>query len=983
MRKLKSFVFTAAGAAVILAMVESTKVIFFSDAVFAGGAEKIRFLIYALSVSFLGGFVVGLGEFVVIEGGGRLLGLRGGITGFKREVSLQPILRVKAISYLWGIAVGVPLFVLPIYYGSLYAIRSFHVQYIMSFYTALVAVASLVMASVFGILVGRLVGAVLKGTSLATTKPRKTPYFITTALPVAFLAAFIIAIVKCHYSWLTHALDFRALGYVGLFLIIQAVLCFRRKASAATSGKKTLVAYVSILILALLFTLTGLIANTNILFIVNQKSVLQKRLLRCLDKVAGAAVVQEGVDIRPEALRYKPPRKFVADQERLKELVGDTADMNVILITVDALRPDHLGCYGYRRDTSPNIDKFAKESALFEYVFIQAADSPNSLARLFTSRFLVNPLSVSRVKTIAEIMKANGYETAAVYDGAVWDRYRKGYLRGFDHYVMTPFHYDKVFGISTGPEINRLATDFISRNKEKKLFIWIHYLEPHLGYISHPKIKVFGTRNIDVFDGEIAAVDKNFSLLMDELRRLGIYDRTIVVFTADHGEEFMEHGETAHGRQLYNESIRVPLIMKLPAVHDKRIKEKVGEIDVVPTIVQLLNLKTDAKFDGISLIPLIYYDDTSYVTPQYSWVNYRPLDAKMIVDGDWKLIYTTKTNTFELYNIEDDPLEKINLFDSHTDVAQHLAEKLFSWIKFEIRQPIPRELDKAKAAKDAGKEEKRIPELTVKKRLKEPRGMAVGPDGNLYVADFGNRCLRKLSTKGEILETWGGYGENPGEFRDLSDVAIDKKGNIYVADTWNHRIQKFDRNGKFLTQYRADFFAPSGIDVDGEGNIYVADTGKGRVKKLSPDGKIIWKSGRKGTRPGEFKAPVDVAVREDESVLVADSKNGRIQLLDSEGRFKKAIPVDGWPEGVFNLPYIVIDSKNNIYITDPLNNRALKLSPEGRITGVLKPQEDGKDVLNKPMGIALDEKSGFLYLVDTWNHRLRRYALSEFKPTKK
>ena len=113
---------------------------------------------------------------------------------------------------------------------------------------------------------------------------------------------------------------------------------------------------------------------------------------------------------------------------------------------------------------------------------------------------------------------------------------------------------------------------------------------------------------------------------------------------------------------------------------------------------------------------------------------------------------------------------------------------------------------------------------------------------------------------------------------------------------------------------------------------------------------------------------------------MTDSDNKRIQILDSEGAYKGSIPIEGWRKGTFNLPYIDTDGKGNIYVTDPLNNRALKLDPEGNLIGVLKPQKDGKDILKTPAGIALDKRRGIVYIVDTWNHRIRKYGLDEFRP---
>jgi tripartite motif-containing protein 71 len=172
------------------------------------------------------------------------------------------------------------------------------------------------------------------------------------------------------------------------------------------------------------------------------------------------------------------------------------------------------------------------------------------------------------------------------------------------------------------------------------------------------------------------------------------------------------------------------------------------------------------------------------------------------------------------------------------------------------------------------------------------------------------------------------------------------------------------------------------VAVDRQGNIFVADNGHDCVKKLGPDGTLISSFGKRGSAPGEFILPVGLAVTDDGEIYVADSGNKRIQVFDAEGKFKRSIPVDGWTKGVFNLPYIVLDRAGSIYATDPLNNRALKYSSKGTLMGVLKPQRDGKDLFNTPTGLALDEDHELAYIVDTWNHCVRKFPLDEFTPEK-
>jgi DNA-binding beta-propeller fold protein YncE len=400
-----------------------------------------------------------------------------------------------------------------------------------------------------------------------------------------------------------------------------------------------------------------------------------------------------------------------------------------------------------------------------------------------------------------------------------------------------------------------------------------------------------------------------------------------------------------------------------------------------------LDLKTDAHFDGKSLVPLIYFGDTSIISPIYSWVTYRPLDAKMIREGDWKLIYTTASDTYELYNVKEDPGEKVNVLDRNREVAEKLARKLTSWCTHHIKQrgnrspggsKAKRPVKKTQKGKKAGAPAEK--EIASSKKFKEPRDIAVGPDGVLYVADFGNNCIRKVSPDGKILSTIGHKGSGPANFKNPSGLYSAPDGAVFVADTWNQRIQKCSSTGGALAQYSANLFAPSGVALDRDGNIYVADTGNCKVKKLDASGKLVWERGKKGSDARSFHAPIDLVIRNDGTILVTDSRNKRIQVMSSEGKFLRSMPVPGWPDDVFNLPYIDLDAQENIYVTDPANNRVLRLDADGKLTGVLQPQRGINPLFNKPTGIAIDKEKERVFVVDTWHHCIRSFPLQQFLP---
>ncbi|MCX6338784.1 MAG: NHL repeat-containing protein, partial [Candidatus Aureabacteria bacterium] len=143
---------------------------------------------------------------------------------------------------------------------------------------------------------------------------------------------------------------------------------------------------------------------------------------------------------------------------------------------------------------------------------------------------------------------------------------------------------------------------------------------------------------------------------------------------------------------------------------------------------------------------------------------------------------------------------------------------------------------------------------------REPRGIALDGQGNVFVADFRNYRIQKFDPEGFFLLAWGGKGNALGQFNDPCGVAIDRDGLVYVADTFNHRVQIFDQNGKFINHFEGGFFAPHGVAVDGEGRVWVADSGNGMVKVFAGDGKPIKTIGKKGSGRGEFISPVGIAI---------------------------------------------------------------------------------------------------------------------------
>jgi DNA-binding beta-propeller fold protein YncE len=278
--------------------------------------------------------------------------------------------------------------------------------------------------------------------------------------------------------------------------------------------------------------------------------------------------------------------------------------------------------------------------------------------------------------------------------------------------------------------------------------------------------------------------------------------------------------------------------------------------------------------------------------------------------------------------------------------------------------------------------------------LNLPRSLAAAPDGTLYVADSSNHRILHLSTEGDVLHSWGSFGaiqnQSPppgGSFNEPWGIAVGPEGNIFVADTWNHRIQKFSPEGEFLTSWGyfgqretpEAFWGPRDIVIDSSGNLYVTDTGNKRIVVFDSDGVFRAEFGDIGLGPGEFDEPVGLAIDSNDNLYVADTWNQRVQVFqpDANGiaqNYAREWDIDGWyGESLDNKPFLEVSDTGQVYISDPEAARILVFSGEGeflRYWGTFG-MEDGN--FNLPTGLTFDGQ-GNLWVADTGNNRLLRFS---------
>jgi len=368
-------------------------------------------------------------------------------------------------------------------------------------------------------------------------------------------------------------------------------------------------------------------------------------------------------------------------------------DCNLILITIDALRPDHLGCYGYERNTSPNIDRFAKEEGyLFTQAISQATWTCPSIHSLISSTYpsttgvyFWDQILSDLTPTLTQILKKEGF-----YTGFISAHGGLPHRNEFDTF-------EDVLD-AKGDVITKKAALWIEKNQNKQFFLWIHYMDTHDRSIGVPiekqsienmtpeEIKIYSSK----YDEAINYVDNQIACLLEELKEREVYNNTIIIITADHGEEMCEHSICfSHGGYVWDSLIRVPLVFYYPnAPHKgKVILSQVQLIDIAPTVCDILKIKKQKTFEGKSLLPLIEGKDISsdYAFSEHKenqddlstgdWV-YTKISIR---STEWKLVYYMDRQggkEYQLYNLKNDPQELNNLADIEKDQFKLMKAKL-------------------------------------------------------------------------------------------------------------------------------------------------------------------------------------------------------------------------------------------------------------------------------------------------------------------
>ncbi|MEW6363009.1 MAG: sulfatase-like hydrolase/transferase [Acidobacteriota bacterium] len=369
---------------------------------------------------------------------------------------------------------------------------------------------------------------------------------------------------------------------------------------------------------------------------------------------------------------------------------------NLVLVTLDTTRADHLSCYGYSARTTPNLDRLAQTGVLFEHADSVAPLTLPAHTSMLTGLYPYNHGVRNNgdfylppdVPTLATLLKRQGYRTAAFISAFVLDS-RYGLAQGFDVYedrlegkerALQDFDVER-----KGGQTMQLALQWLESNASKPFFLWVHLYDPHESY---DPPQPFREEFTSLYDGEIAYADSLVAELDASLEDRGIRDRTLLVIAGDHGESLGEHEEETHSIFVYGATVRVPVMFSMPGGMPEglRVEAPVSLVDLFSTIVEMMNIPGAPQTDGRSLVPLMrrpragaepaWRDRPLYCESLFPKLYLRWAPLRAVEAGQWKYIESPRP---ELYRIDNDPGETLNLLASSPGVAAEMKTKLASF----------------------------------------------------------------------------------------------------------------------------------------------------------------------------------------------------------------------------------------------------------------------------------------------------------------
>ncbi|HSB61170.1 MAG TPA: sulfatase, partial [Vicinamibacteria bacterium] len=375
----------------------------------------------------------------------------------------------------------------------------------------------------------------------------------------------------------------------------------------------------------------------------------------------------------------------------------------VIVYLVDTLRADHTGPYGYGRPTTPHLDAFARDAVVFEQAVVHASWTKPSVASLFTSLLpgqhravqLRDPLDASHA-TLAEMLQARGYATGAAIANSVIYAAESSFDRGFDFFAGLHGEDDQPSKLVGADVVVDAALSWLEARRGFPAFLYVHTMDPHVPYAPPPPFdRMFEPhpvpghpardprtdylepedreRLVAQYDGDVAFGDQEFGRFVRALRDRGLYERALIVFLADHGEEFLDHGKWLHGRSVFDELIRVPLLVKFPRGRDagRRIAGQVQCVDVLPTVLENEGLPVPPGLAGQPIQRAL--EEKAGKRPAFSEISHRGIVAHSVRTESDKYVRRFSPETDELYfDLVADPRERTSLLDRRPERVRFL-----------------------------------------------------------------------------------------------------------------------------------------------------------------------------------------------------------------------------------------------------------------------------------------------------------------------
>ena len=404
--------------------------------------------------------------------------------------------------------------------------------------------------------------------------------------------------------------------------------------------------------------------------------------------------------------------------------LSNQKDYNVLFIVIDTLRYDNLGCYGHEGIRTPHIDALAEQGLLYGKAYAQSSWTKTSVASMLTGIYPYrhqvylelgpNSSLSEEAVTLAEILREAGYRTAAVSANPHVSR-TFGFAQGFDIFI----HSDKWEANTTLGVAEDASTTLDELDTDSPFFLYVHFLDPHDPYIRVPgyddyfgkkrdyrELVLTGQASIlsgeplvgdgvlpqvqdltrveldylkGLYDSELSQVDAAVGRILAKLDENGMRDNTIIVVTSDHGEEFLEHGFLRHGYQLFEETVRVPLIIKTPPELNNvgRYDAPVELVDVTPSILDFLAIKADSlEFDGSVLPPRENGDPGPGEIMAFGMTRFRRQDLAYLIIDDKKLIYNPGTKHHMLFDLAEDPTETAGRRAEETPVGRAMIQDI-------------------------------------------------------------------------------------------------------------------------------------------------------------------------------------------------------------------------------------------------------------------------------------------------------------------